>query len=399
MRERVYFMDGSETVVPIWLSHDGVTQTNGSVHASAPKAPVGVVYKDRLVLGSGSDIYFSPLETEGGPLAAWDPISKIGVSKTVGGFAALAGKLLVFHPSRVSRVQGQLAPAALVDSDMYVDTLTDQVGCTIPQTICYWGENACFADERGVYMTDGASVRNLTEQGGIGDFWRDVFAARAADPAISAGIYFDYLVISIIGASGQNWTLLCDLNSKGWFRFSNIAAQAMVASEGSIEEIWAGLVGGRLTRVSDMFSGASLAEPTPTLLAIGNEDQIDGNGLPVLPEVQTHWARLGEEGAKQVRFAFLSYRHQSYDHPDLDDAVEVYYRKDPAATTDLIAYTKIGELGTVTEYTRKRLPISGRHYGVQFWIRAKRPSRFFNISDVGVGAVSNDRGKVMVGQD
>ena len=398
LRERVYFMDGSETVVPIWISHDGTTQTNGSVHASAPRAPVGVVYKDRLVLGSGSDIYFSPLETAGGPLAAWDPVSKIGVSKTVTGFAALAGKLLVFHPSRISRVQGQLAPEALVDSDMYVDTLTDQVGCTIPQTIAYWNENACFADERGVYMTDGASVRNLTEQGGIGDFWRDIFAARAAAPSISAGIYFDYLVLSVLGASGENWVLLCDLNSKGWFRFSNIRAQAMVASEGSFEEVWAGLSEGRLTKVSDMFAGTSLGDPSPEPTVAAAADQIDGNGSPVLAEMQTGWARLGEEGRKQIRFAFLSYRHQSWDNPDITDAVEVYFRKDPAATGDLGSYKKLGELGTVSEYTRKRLPVLGKHYGVQFWIRANRPSRFFNISDVGVGLTANDRGKVMIGQ-
>ena len=399
LRERVYFFDHTETVLPIWISYDGVTQTNGSIHASAPKAPVGVAYKDRLVLGFGSDIYFSPLETAGGPLGAWDAISKIGVSKTVSGFAAMPGKLLIFHPSRISRLIGQLAPETDVDSDMYVDTLTDQVGCTIPQTIVYWNENVCFADERGIYMTDGASVRNLTEQGGIGDFWRDIFAARAPFPSVSAGIYFDYLIVSVLGATGQNWLLLCDLNTKAWFRFTNFAAQAMVPSEGSFEENWAGLVGGRLSKISDMFAGTTLADPSVELYVGPTNDQVDGNALPVLAEVQTGWNRLGDEARKQIRFVFLSYRHQSYEHPDLDDAIEVHFRKDPATTTDLGAYVKLGEMGTVTEYTRKRLPVLGKHYGVQFWIRAKRPSRFFNISDIGVGAQMNDRGKVMVGSD
>jgi hypothetical protein len=394
LRDRVYFMDGSESVVPIYLSWDGTTETHGSIHASAPKAPVGAIHKDRLVLGSGSDIYFSPLETDGGPLGAWDPISKISVSKQVTGLAAMGGKLLVFHPSRISRIQGQIAPANLVDSDMYVDTLTDQVGCTIPQTITYWNENVCFADERGVYLTDGASVRNLTEQGGIGDFWRDIYATRDVAPSISAGVYFDYLIVSVRAAHGA-YVLICDLNTRAWFRFTNLSIQAMVPSEGTFEDIYAGLNVGRLTRLSTTFSGSSLAEfdaPTDTLL-----DQIDDNGTPVLPEVQTGWARLGEEGRKQMRFVFLSYRHQSYEHPTLQDAIEVLFRKDPTVTTDLTAYTKLGELGTVSEYTRKRLPVLGKHYGVQFWIRAKRPSRFFNITDIGVGAQVGDRGKVMVG--
>jgi len=404
LRDVVYFLDGSEAVVPIWLAFDGTAQTNGSINATAPKAPVGVAYKERLVLGSGSDVLFSPLPTEGtapdmGPRAAWDPISKISLSKPVTGLAAMGSKLIVFHSSRISRIGGQVAPATDVDSDMYQDTLTDQIGCTDPQTIVYWNENVCFADERGVYMTDGASVRNLTEQGGIGDFWREVYAARGTAPSISAAIYFDYLVVSVLGASGQNWILICDLNTRGWFRFSNLPAQAMVASEGNFEEIWLGLVGGRLTRMSDMFSGTTLADPTPAPLALPvTVDQVDGNGTPVLPEMQTGWSRLSpDEQRKQIRFVFVSYRHQSYDHPDLDDAIEVYYRKDPANTTDLVAYTKLGEMGTVTEYTRKRLPVLGKHYGVQFWIRAKQPSRFFNISDIGVGATPNDRGKVMIG--
>ena len=394
LRERVYFFDGSETVIPIWVSFDGTTQTNGSVHASAPKASVGAVHKDRLVVGYGSDIYFSPLETDGGPLGTWDPISKISVSKQVTGLGTLGGKLLCFHASRISRVQGQIAPANLVDSDMYVDTLTDQVGCTIPQTICAWNENLVFADERGVYLTDGASVRNLTEQGGIGDFWRDIYATRAAAPSVSAGIYFDYLVVSVL-AEGGSYTLLCDLNTRGWFRFTNLSIQAMVPSEGTSEEIFAGLNIGRLIRLSNMFKGSTLVEiGVPPEIMI---DQIDGNGVPVLPEMQTGWARLGEESPKQMRFVFVSYRHQSYEHPAIEDAVEVLYRKDPTVTTDMTAFTSLGHLGMVEEYSRKRLPVLGKHYGVQFYIRAKHPSRFFDLTDIGVGATPNDRGKVMVG--
>jgi len=395
LRERVYFMDGTGTVVPIYVTWDGTTETHGSIHASAPKAPVGVAHKDRLVLGMGSDIYFSPLETDGGPLGAWDALAKISVSKQVTGLAAMGGKLLVFHAARTSRIQGQIPPGALLDSDMYVDQLTDQVGCTIPQTICYWNENVVFADERGVYLTDGASVRNLTEQGGMGDFWRDIYATRDAVPSVSASIYFDYLIISVRAAVGA-YVLLCDLNTRAWFRFTNLSIQAMVPSEGTFEEVYAGLNVGRLTRLSTTFAGSSLAEfggPPESLI-----DQVDDNGVAVLPEMQTGWARLGNEGRKQMRFVFLSYRHQSYEHPALTDAIEILYRKDPATTTDLLGYTKLGEMGTVSEYTRKRLPVLGKHYGVQFWIRAKRPSRFFNISDVGIGAQVNDRGKVMIGQ-
>jgi hypothetical protein len=344
------------------------------------------------VLGAGADVFFSPIEADGGPTAAWDPVAKISLAREAMGFGLTGSKLLVFHPGRISRVSGQIPPGNLVDTDMYVDTLTDQVGCTAPHTIVPWNENVCFVDERGIYLTDGASVRNLTEQGGISDFWRDIYAARdQVNPAVCSGVYFDYLIVSVRSASGSHFTLICDLNTRGWFRFSNHLVQSMVPSEGNFEELYGGRWdSNRMVRVSDMFSGTTLAGGAVP----GTDDMVDGDGTPVLASVETGWQRLGEEGLKQLKQVFVSYRHQSYEAPNTAGAVEVLWRKDPAATTDVLPYATLGRLPSVSEYTRKRLPIGGKWYGAQIRVEAKLPSRFFNLSDIGIAGAGNDRGKV-----
>jgi len=397
LRNRIYFMDGNGAEVPKVVNYDGTTVTVASIDASAPHAKVGIAFKDRLVLGAGADVYFSPIEADGGPTSAWDPVAKISLPREAMGFGLTGAKLLVFHPGRVSRISGQIPPGNLVDTDMYVDTLTDQVGCTVPHTIVPWNENVCFADERGIYLTDGASVRNLTEQGGISDFWRDIYASRdQANPSVCSGVYFDYLIVSVRGTGGVHFTLICDLNTRGWFRFSNHLVQCMVPSEGNFEELYGGRWDtSRMIRISDMFTGTTLA--TPDALeerALTTSDMVDGDGTPVLASVETGWQRLGEEGLKQLKQVFVSYRHQSYDTPNASGAVEVLWRKDPAATTDILPYASLGTLPGVSEYTRKRLPIGGKWYGAQIRIAAKLPCRFFNVSDIGIAGAGNDRGRV-----
>lgn len=392
LRNLVYFFDGTGAAVPKKVAYDG---TVSPIHTGAPTAKVGVAYKDRLVVGKDSDVFFSPLETDGGPSGAWDALAKIYVTREVTGLAASPGKLLCFHAGRISRISGAIPPGTDLDSDMYVDTLTDQVGCTLPGTICYWNENILFADERGVHMTDGAIVKNMTEQGGISDFWREAFAKRKSGNSVVCGVYFDYLLASVTLADDTSFLLLCDLNARAWFRFSNFPATALIPSEGSFEEIFGGLsLVNRLSKVSEMFSGSSLLESvTPGTPPI---DAVDGNGAEVLPSMETGWNRFGPEGPLQAKHVFVSYRHQSWDHPNVLDAVEVSWRKDPAVTAELGPYASVGKLPSVNAYTRKRLKLGGRVYGVQIKIEAKEPFGLFNVTDIGVGAQPGDRGKVTV---
>jgi hypothetical protein len=68
-----------------------------------------------------------------------------------------------------------------------------------------------------------------------------------------------------------------------------------------MERIWGGMAGAkRLARVSPMFF--------PTLGAGAIQD---ADGVTVLPEFETPWYRMGKEGRKRSRYAYLSYDARS----------------------------------------------------------------------------------------
>jgi len=401
LRDRVYFPDGAGTQTPIFATYDGATVALASLPGSATKARVALAYKDRLVLGgdpgNAADVYFSPLEIDGGPPAAWDPTSKIGTTAEVTGLAGMPGQILVFHPSMVERIHGSIPPGVDLDSDMYVDTLTDQVGCVMPQTIVPWRENIIFADERGVFITEGATVRNLIEQGSMGDFWRLAYGHKVSGASVSCGIFLDYLCVSII-TLGQEYpiTMVCDLNSRTWMRFSNFAGTCYIPSEGPTEEQYVGnYFTHKLMRVAPMFTDELVSiSPAP--------DYIDGNGTPVKGRIITGFNRLSkEEGYSRLRNVRLSYSHHSYVTPLATQGIQILYRTTPPTPEELdlndpstiTGWTSAGYIPDALPYSRKKLPIGKNGFGVMIRIEATSSSRTSRIYSCGIERTLQDRGK------
>ena len=136
---------------------------------------------------------------------------------------------------------------------MFVEQVFNRQGCLDPQTIAYWNDNCIFADEHGVHMTDGSIIRNLVTQGGILYYWRMLYQNKQT---ICGGVFLDYYILTIRRTDGIVDTLVCDLNKRQWFRFSNIPALCYIASAGgaNMERLWAGLAGkGRLARLGPVL--------------------------------------------------------------------------------------------------------------------------------------------------
>jgi hypothetical protein len=284
---------------------------------------------------------------------------------------------------------------------MFVEPLTEQVGCTLPHTIVPWRENVIFADERGVFLTDGSTVRNLAELGGMGDFWRVAYGARTTDHGVSCGIFLDYLCVTInctvpVPPLTMNFTIVCDLNTRSWFRFSNFPATCYIPSESAIEQSWVGhLTTNKLAKVSTMFQDPVPApDPLP--------DYVDGNSVPVLSSFTTGFNRLdSEEGMTRLLNLFTSYHHESFVRTAAPDGVKVEYRTDPPtpedidlATGSVTGWSEAGKLPDTHEYTRKKLPVGKRGYGIMVRISALTPSRIHRFFSLGVGRTTQDRGKV-----
>jgi hypothetical protein len=398
----------------IWFSGAGsqapvVVGPSGGATAcpGAPNAKVGAVWRSYVVCGGapGADdwLYFS---APANALTAWDATSKYETSGAITGIAALRSIILVFHAGSVERVRGTTpVHAGFTNDDIALEPLFGQAGTTEPRSICYWNENVLFADEHGVHMTDGSAIRNLASQGSISYFWRPLYQKKQT---ISACVFLDYYIVSVVRTDNIAVTLICDLNKRQWYRFTNIAAVSMWASGGTrgMERVWAGIKSTqRLARIGPCFFPAL----DGTMIA-------DDNGLNVLPFFETPWYRLGQEGRKRVRFAYLSYDirtgaaaaadvpggwrrgYQLEDEGPLESAphagvpgmLEAGYVLSPQDT----GYTTAGTYPSTAKYTRFRLPVGKSPYGIGFRVRQLAPSTVTRIFELGVDAHPVERGRV-----
>ena len=385
---------------------------------NVPKAKYAVTYKDRLVLGNSPGqeqrISFSPpgdpmatVALGGIPAGQWDPVSYWNSSLPLSGLGALRSAILLFHQGSVERLRGGIPPTTADPlGDMFMEPLFDRAGCGDARTIAYWQDNCVFADERGVHFTDGATVRNLAAQGGILTFWRTLWKNRLT---VAGDTYLNYYLITVIRTDGIAVTLVCDLERRTWFRFTNIRAQGYFHSVGAQEQLWGCRQGAsRLSALSNCFF--------PTLVEL----EVDADGTAVLPVIETPWYRFGDEGRKRVRFAYAAYdvratgslerqipMHWRGEHDGegqvldpfdenaaavaaLQQVLEVGYIRNPADTT----YTIAGRLPETQDYRRYRLPIAKHPYGMAFRLRQLVPSYVTRVYGLAVEASSDERSRV-----
>jgi hypothetical protein len=382
--------------------------------ASAPKARYAAVYKDRVLLanqpGEEQRLSFSP---PGDPMAAWDALSYFNTSLPLTGIGALRAVTLLFHSGSVERIRGAIPPSASDPlGDMFMEPLYDRAGCGDQHSIAYWNDNCIFADERGVHFTDGAIVRNLAAQGGILTFWRTLYRNKQT---IAADTYLDYYIVTVIRTDGVAVTLLCDLNRRAWFRFTNIRAVAYIHSIGAQEQLWGCRQGSqRLAALSNCFF--------PVFVGV----QQDDDGSPVLPMLETPWYKIAEEGRKRVRFVYVSYDVRTADptgtalpmawraetKPEgsqqqqletfeaeaangvaltaLTKLLEVGYITQPHTTT----YTIAGSLPETSRYSRYRLPVGKDPYGIAFRLRQTAGSHVTRVYDLAAEAQADERSRV-----
>jgi len=387
--------------------------TVGQINAAHKHAKFATVYKSMLVTGNapgetnvirfsvpGKDLVSDP--------ASYDDLSQYPTSRRITALAALRSAVLIFHTGSVERMRGTTpAHGTTGGGDMFLEPLFDRVGCNDPRTIAYWNDNCLFADEHGVHITDGATIRNLASQGGILYYWRTIWGGKVSAAACT---FLDYYLITIRRSAGQTpVTLVCDLNRRQWFRFTNIDCPTFIASGGStgMERIWGAIAG---TKRLALMGPCFFPVFTTSLIA-------DANGTTVLPTLETPWYRLAQEGRKRIRFAYLSYDVRTgapllrddlpaqwrdldelgNEHPRVAPApkastpiLDVGYIRSPQQTT----YVDLGQLPATSEYTRKRLALGQFPYGVGFKITQTAASTVTRLFDLAVEAQPAERSRV-----
>lgn len=207
------------------------------------------------------------------------------------------------------------------------------------RSVATWRDYAIWANSAGVYSSDGATLTDLTADGGISVYYRALVQGFAFTQGWSAlgGIYRDRYVLTIRNAAGTVvTTLVCDLVRKVWTEWTNVqaalffhraAGPGTALIDGSEELFFAHLSQPRLGRVSTLWT------PSATYAS-------DGDGTAVLPSLETPYYDMGNESLKRIRNLYLKYDIRTAGASPL---LRVSYTLDPTpgaaytvATPDLI---------------------------------------------------------------
>jgi hypothetical protein len=413
--DTVIAFDAAGAGVPQLVTAPGGTLAYAYMDATAPKAPLGAAYKGYLVVGgTPGEENLLRFARQDQLATAWDTNAFLATDTKVTGIGALRSVIIVFHAGSTERIRDAQPPhsgAQLSDPIMFTEPLFARVGCPDPRAISYWNDNCIFADEHGCHITDGAVIRNLVSQGNILMYWRSLYANQTG---VSGCCFLDYYIVTVQQSSGPAVTLICDLNRRQWFRFTNVYASNYVSASGGLgmERVWACMVGTkRLARIGPVF-----------FPVLGGAAIQDDDGTPVLPAFETPWYRLADEGRKRARFAYLSYdartsgavadgglpsawRAEFGSHPDGQSSPGT-----PAVAAT--APTPVLELGFITEaptdqtyvqlqqlpatdrYTRYRLPIWRGSYGVGFRVRQIAPTTVTRIDEFAVDGLPMERSRL-----
>lgn len=234
-------------------------------------------------------------------------------------------------------------------------TLFNGNGCFDGRSVATYREYAIWANNAGVYRTDGATLTDLTKAGGISLFWRELVRGFSQQQGWKAagGVYAGHYVITVTTPAGVATTLICDLDRQVWTQFTNIeavmfaertAGPGTALMDGSEELFFAHPNAPRAARMSTCW------DPDATVA-------LDGDGAAVLPEIEFAFDKVGETAKKRVRRAFVNYDIRTAGAAPELEVSAIFSPEDTA-------YASLGTLPTTTELTRDAVDVKEQTYGI-----------------------------------
>lgn len=219
-------------------SYDGTTYQ--TLAGSPPGGIFGDVWNDHTLLAASASnqqrIWFSPV---GDAAATWDTTNSWLDTKTaITAVAAIRTGIMVFHQATTGLITGTTPPSATSIGDLTFRDPAFDVGCLGPQTVAKYNDTVIWADQRGIYQSDGNTVKDLTSAGGMSSYWRRIapskptFITGGNNFYCGAGIIRDTYMISLANintnfspAQVSALDFLCyDLLRGFWYRLSSIPA-------------------------------------------------------------------------------------------------------------------------------------------------------------------------------
>ncbi len=330
-----------------------------------PMARMGFSWGDYLVLGN----YYDPSDantlknyrwafsTAGNP----DSWSLSGVAPStidfreeiVGGLPVL-NSILAFGYENCWIITGDTPPPG---GNLSLKILFAGVGTFDGRTVMPWRNYAIWANSSGVFQSDGATLTDITAQGGISNYYQALVSSFAAkeDWNASATVFRDRYILTIRNpANVVVATLVCDLNRRVWSEWTNINASSFAHRP-------SGPGGFLVSGGEELFFGHRSAPRvcsmsslwTPSLTYAG-----DADGTDVLPALETSYFKIGALQPKRVRRLYLGYDMRA---GGASARMAVSFTTSPEIGA---AYTHADNFDITTKYERRHIQINRSTLGV-----------------------------------
>jgi hypothetical protein len=342
----------SRVIIP---ATDGLTgpyaytgTTLAALGGSPPPGRIAALYKARLLLANSranpNRLWFGPLDLA----TTWDTANAwVDLDWPVAGMVAVRNALIVFGDGHASYLTGSVPPGTQ-GFDMSLAPLGD-IGCVDARSIAVWQDVVIFANTRGVYQTNGAAFRSLTEppelgNTGIGSYWRSLLSSYTKAWSIVGGVIGDFYLVTIKDSAGTLVdTLVCYLPRRAWTRIQNFRANMYTSTIGNQFELY--------------YAGDGATAPVAISPIFTASSSVDADGTPVQPLVETRFLGSGP-ALKAYGFARITYDMRG------GATMSVLVAPGPEATT----FTAVPEspLPATTDATRKRVTINKDTQGVTF---------------------------------
>lgn len=172
------------------------------------------------------------------------------------------------------------------------------------RSVTRYRDYAVWANNGGVYKSDGATFTDLTDKGGISLYYRSLVAGFSFTQGWKAagGMLFGHYFLTITNSVGEIvTTLVCDVERQVWFELANMPAN-----------MYAERVSGPGTVSADgheemFFAHRSIPRVGMTAQLWTPVSPSDADGNVVLPSLETPFYKLGDASSKRIRRVYLSH--------------------------------------------------------------------------------------------
>lgn len=302
----------------------GLTQTGGaaqkytgtatpytvaSLGGSPPQARVGASWGDYLMLANGHDgtadrrnrIWWgAPGNPESWSVGSGG--SFFDMPEEVLKCVPLRNILLILGYSQMWMLTGDTPPPGgnLAQRDLFLEGTSD------PRSVARWRDYVVWANNTGIWRTDGTTLTDITDQGGISLYWQKLVSQFSLQQGWSAcaGVYRDQYIICVRDSGGATiTTLCCDLNRYVWYEFTNF--DAVMFAERSSGPGTALVAGGEemfFGRYDQPHVGKMSSVWTPDGSNVADADSVD-----VLPMLETRFHKFGVTELKRIRRVYVTY--------------------------------------------------------------------------------------------